>query len=137
MFVSVTRLTIKGWRFLPAFALHALRSARQVRSAEGFVGGYTAAGVGLTFWTVTGWTDAAAMKAYRNSGAHVAAMPKLIRWCSEASVAGFECEAVPEIAEAAAQLETVGRLSKVREPSPAQQAGLTLPSKRLPKSRSN
>lgn len=132
MFVSVTRLTVKSWRFIPAFAWHTLRSQMQIRSAPGFLGGYTAGTADLTFWTVTSWNEVSAMKAYRNSGAHVTAMPMLIRWCCEASVASYENDCLPEIDEAAAQLKTLGRLSKVRDPSEAQKAGLTLPSQRLP-----
>jgi hypothetical protein len=38
-FISVTRLRIRSIRFLAGFALHALRSLKQVKNANGFRGG--------------------------------------------------------------------------------------------------
>ena len=130
MFVSVTRLRLRSMRFLPLFFWHAEASTRQVRSSPGFAGGYLANQGGLTFWTVTLWADQAAMRAYRSSAAHRAAMPKLLHWCDEASVAHWEQEngEAPPPETARRRLGQEGRLSKVAQPSADHVAGAAQPS---------
>ena len=134
MFVSVTRLRLRSLRFLPAFTWRTLASTRQTRRAPGFLGGVLAVEGTRGYWTVTGWTDAEAMRQYRNSGAHMKAMPKLIAWCDEASVAHWEQEgtALPTMAEALARMVADGRLSKVRHPSPEHAAGQIAPARQAP-----
>ena len=126
-FVSVTRLRLRSRRFLPAFFLYAYRSSRQLRAAPGYLAGQLAPGPARTFWTITVWTSEAAMRDYRNSGAHRGAMPRLIQWCDEAAVAHWEqADALlPSRADAARRLGADGRLSKVRAPSEAHAAGKT------------
>jgi hypothetical protein len=111
-----------------------LRSSRQVQKAAGFNGGYLAISRGFAFWTVTSWHEEQAMRAYRNSAAHVKAMPKLIEWCDEASVAHWTSEeaAAPDPTFAASQLAAVGKLSKVRRPSAGHSSGNTWPDQRIP-----
>ena len=41
----------------------------------------------LTFWTLTAWQNEKDMRTYRNSGAHLKVMPKLLHGCDEATVA--------------------------------------------------
>jgi hypothetical protein len=122
---SITRLRIRHWRFLPAFALHTLRSRNQILKAEGFLGGYLAGGPRRASWTVTVWEDLDSMRAYRRTGAHLKAMPKLVDWCDEASVATIpnstSTPLPPE--EAAILLRSDGRISKVKNPAPHQAAG--------------
>ncbi len=79
---------------------------------------------GNAFWTVTAWEDEAAMRSFRGSGAHMKAMPKLLDWCDEASVAHWEQEGaeLPLWSEAHRRMVAEGRLSKVRRPSAAQLA---------------
>ena len=89
-FVSVTRLRIRSVRFLPFFFLSAVRSQHQVKASPGFVGGAFLADQSRTFWTMTGWNDEASMRRFMTSGAHKAAMPRLMRWCDEASVVHWE-----------------------------------------------
>jgi hypothetical protein len=123
--VSITRLRVRHWRFLPGFAFHAWRSTRQARSAPGFRAGALANGPGLAFWTITAWDDEAALRAYRNSGAHRRAMPRLLDWCDEASYVHWQQDdaTLPTPEAAFARLRDDGKLSKVRRPSPAHAAG--------------
>lgn len=125
VFVSVTRLRLRRLRLLPAMLLHARRSRHQVRLAPGFRGGGVMIDRVLTFWTLTAWDDEASMRGYMTSGPHRAAMPRLLDWCDEASVAHWS-QAEPEPPtweEADRQMRAQGRASRVRHPSPAH-AGL-------------
>jgi hypothetical protein len=123
-FVSVTRLRVRSIFYLPQFIVYALRSSRQAQKAIGFVGGRRMRDARNTFWTLTEWTDAKAMDAYRTAGAHRAAMPKLMHWCDEASLAHWTQDSVevPAWNEACQRMVKEGRLSKVIHPSPAQLA---------------
>ena len=123
-FISVTRLKLRSWRFLPLFVPHALRTQRQVEQAPGFRAGSLLPGRGWTFWTLTSWDDAEAMRAYMLNGAHRTAMPKLSAWCDEASVVHWETDeaGLPDWHQAEARMRSDGRPSKVRHPSPDHQA---------------
>lgn len=124
-FVSVTRLRIRSPRYLPQFGYYTWVSARQLKLAAGFLEGQLAYGGQRSFWTLTVWRDQQAMRAYRNTGAHMRAMPKLLEWCDEASVVNWEQEAseLPTNEEAQKRMVAEGRLSKVRHPSQAHAAG--------------
>lgn len=126
-FVSLTRLRVRSYRFLPAFLWHSYLSARQARRSAGFLGGKLMGDGRRTYWTVTAWADEGSMKAYRNAAAHRGAMPRLLDWCDEASVAHWvqEGAGLPDVREAHRRMLAEGRLSKVRHPSPAHAAGRT------------
>jgi hypothetical protein len=123
-FVSVTRLKIRSLWFMPAFVVYALRSARQAEKSAGFLGGALMRDNWQAFWTITVWADAKAMETYRSSGMHRKAMPRLMNWCDEASLAHWvqDAEDVPSWPEAYRRLVNEGRPSKVRHPSAAQTA---------------
>ena len=125
-FVSLTRLRIRSFRFVPLFAVHTWRSLRQIRSARGFQTGAILADRGWTFWTMTAWDSEESMRQFMVSGSHKTAMPHLVEWCDEASVAHWtQPEApVPFWEEADRRMRERGRSSKVRNPSP-QHATLT------------
>ena len=119
-FVSLTRLRIRSIRFLPLFALHTWRSLRQIKRARGFQTGALLADRRWTFWTITVWDSEESMRQFMVSGSHKAAMPHLVKWCDEASVARWtqpEAE-VPSWMEADKRMREGGRSSKVRYPSP-------------------
>jgi hypothetical protein len=82
----------------------------------------------FAFWTSTVWQNLEAMRAFRNSGAHLKAMPKLLRWCDEASFVHWEQgdARVPDISAAFDRLLREGKLSKVLKPSARHQAGHTV-----------
>ena len=119
-FVSITRLRLRSWRFMPQFALQTLRTQRQARVSDGFLGGSLLADRERVFWTMTAWRDQAAMRSYMTNGSHLAAMPRLLGWCDEASVAHWvqADDTLPDWAEADARMRAEGRPSKVRHPAP-------------------
>ena len=124
-FVSVTRLHIASrWRF-PQFMFHSLRSIAQVRRAPGYLGGWTSNDDENGFWTATVWESPEAMRAFRNSGGHLKAMPKLLHLSDQASFTHFEQRGVevPTPDAAYDRLQRDGRLSKVNAPSARHLAG--------------
>lgn len=121
-FVSLTRIRIRSIRFLPLFALHTWRSVRQIKRARGFQTGALLADRRWTFWTMTAWDSEESMRQFMVSGSHKEAMPHLLEWCDEATVAHWtQAEAeVPSWIEADRRLRESGRSSKVKNPSPQQ-----------------
>jgi hypothetical protein len=121
VFVSLTRLRIRSIRFMPLFFLHAFRSQNQIRRASGFLTGALLPDRDRTFWTMTAWDSSESMRAYMLSGAHKQAMPKLLHWCDEASVAHWTQpeSTLPSWEEADQRMRREGRVSKVLHPSAA------------------
>jgi hypothetical protein len=131
-FISVTRLRIRSWFFVPQFMLKSLKSIKQAERSAGFLSGSLLPDRKNVFWTVTAWTDGAAMNAFRISGAHDAVMRKLIDWCDEASVVNWNQETteLPSWQEAHQRMLKDGGLSKVNHPSP-DQLSKTIPEPKL------
>ncbi len=125
-FISVTRLRVRSFRFLPSFALDFVRTRRQVRNATGFQDGSLLADRAWTFWTMTAWDSQASMRRYMTAGSHRTAMPHLLDWCDEASVVHWEQpgDTLPSWAEADQRMRESGPASKVKHPS-AHHASLT------------
>lgn len=117
--ISVTRLRLRSFWFLPQFMLHNERAVKQVTNTEGFVKGFELIDKGLVFWTVTVWTTAGAMKYFRNNGAHQQAMRKLPGWCNEASYIHWEQEldTIPDMQTIHSKLVKNGVITKVKKPS--------------------
>jgi hypothetical protein len=121
-FVSITRLRVRSWRYLPAFLIHSLRSARQAQIATGNLAVAVLRDRDLAFWTCTVWSEEAAMRSFMRSGRHRRAMPHLAEWCDEAAVAHWVQDACepPSWPEAYRRLQQDGRRSRVNHPSQAQ-----------------
>lgn len=68
---------------------------------------------------MTAWRDEARMRGYMLTGGHRKAMPHLMEWCDEASVAHWtQADAtLPTWTEADRRMRETGRPSKVRRPS--------------------
>ncbi|HEX8774073.1 MAG TPA: antibiotic biosynthesis monooxygenase [Pyrinomonadaceae bacterium] len=130
-FISLTRLRVRSWRYMPQFVWHSFKTGRQAERAGGFIGGRLLRERRNAFWTVTVWEDEAAMRAYRNAGAHREAMPRLLDWCDEASVAHWtqDTSEIPGWQELHRRMVDEGRPSKVRHPSPAQESKQIAPPK--------
>ena len=123
--VSITRLHLAGrWRF-PQFLFHSLRSIAQARRTPGYLGGWTSNDGESGFWTATVWENAAAMRAFRNAGAHLKAMPKLLHLSDQAAFTHFEQSGsdVPTADAAYERLAREGHMSKVNAPSAQHLAG--------------
>jgi Domain of unknown function (DUF3291) len=120
MFVSLTRLRIRSIRFLPSFFFHALSVLKQTKKAPGFQYGGLLPDREWTFWTMTAWDSPESMRQYMTTGSHKAAMPRLLDWCDEASVAHWQQEEtdLPSWTDADKRMRQEGRVSKVRYPSP-------------------
>jgi heme-degrading monooxygenase HmoA len=122
-FISITRLRVRAFRYLPAFLINALRSARQAKTAHGNLSVSVLRDSNFTFWTCTVWIDEKSMRSFMISGAHRRVMPRLLGWCDEASVAHWTQNSLepPEWEEAHRRMQSEGRRSKVNNPSEAQQ----------------
>jgi len=125
--VSVTRLHLASRWSTPAFIWYSLRAARQAERTPGFRGGWLASDGDRGYWTSTVWDTVEAMRAFRNSGTHLRVMPRLLRWCDEASYTHWEQPySVPPTADVAHdRLTRDGRLSKVVAASSRHAAGQT------------
>ncbi|MDX2273976.1 MAG: antibiotic biosynthesis monooxygenase [Hyphomonadaceae bacterium] len=119
---SITRLRLRSIFTLAAFAQETRAIAAQTAAAPGFIEGAVLAEGRLVFWTRSVWESEAAMKAFRDSGPHRAAMPKLMAWCDEASVAHWQGEAERDWSAIYARMAAEGRASRVAHPSKAHQA---------------
>jgi hypothetical protein len=117
-FVSVTRLELRSLRYLPALIWDTYAIRRQASRSPGFIAGTLPAEPLRTFWTLTVWEDKASMLRFRNSDQHLRSMPRLLRWCDEASYAHWEQaeRSLPSLAEAHARLLASGVRSKTLKP---------------------
>ncbi|MBF2075080.1 MAG: DUF3291 domain-containing protein [Synechococcales cyanobacterium C42_A2020_086] len=122
--VAATRLRLRSPRYLLPFLRYAFTSFWQAHRAPGNLGVRVHRQPQLVFWTLSLWQDEASLMAYRNSGSHRRAMPKLVDWCDEAITAHWPQEhpTFPTWGELEQRLATSGRPSRVRHPSAAQAA---------------
>ena len=117
--VSITRLRVRSWSYVPAFFLQTLRIALQAARADGSLAVKLFRDRRNTFWTGTTWSSEASMKAFMHAKPHGPTMRRLLEWCDEASLvhwtqAGAD---LPSWEEAHTRLEQDGRPSKVNHPS--------------------
>jgi Domain of unknown function (DUF3291) len=120
--VSITRLRVRSFRYLPAFLLGSLRSAREAKNASGNLAVSILSDANLAFWTRTLWTDERSMRAFMFAPAHRAVMPKLLQWCDEAAVTHWLQDSLepPSWQDVHRRLQQEGRTSKVDHPSVGQ-----------------
>jgi hypothetical protein len=121
--VSITRLHVRSWRFLPRFFIQAMRSALQAARAEGSLE-VTLLRDGHTYWTNSSWASDAAMKAFMHAKPHGPTMRHLLDWCDEAALVHWTQDGpgLPSWDTAHRRLEQEGRPSKVNHPSAADTA---------------
>lgn len=118
-FVSVTRLRLRSARYLLPFMIYAAMSSRQARRSKGNLAVKILRDANRAFWTFTAWHKEEDMRSFMMAGCHRRAMPKLLDWCDEASVAHWSQVAseLPGWDQAHRKLVEQGRPSKVRFPS--------------------
>ncbi len=126
---SITRLRVRSVRYLPEFLFRVLAIVRQARRSPGCLGAGVRRDVQLIFWTRTLWQDEQSMRVFMMTGAHRAVMPKILNWCDEASVTHWQQDSdiLPEWPTATTKMRADGRISRVRNPSPAHSRGETVP----------
>ena len=131
-FVSLTRLRIRKWFFLPAFFVQSQRIARQAARAEGNLAVKLLRDRRSAFWTATSWSSEGSMKAFMRAKPHGPAMRSLLEWCDEAAVVHWEQAGaeLPTWEEAHRRMQREGRPSKVYHPSAAHTA-FTIPAPAL------
>ena len=120
--VSITRLRVRSFRYLPAFLFGSLRSAREAKNASGNLAVSVLSDANLAFWTRTLWDDERSMRAFMFAPGHRRVMPKLLQWCDEAAVTHWlqDSPEPPSWQEVYRRLQQEGRTSKVDYPSAAQ-----------------
>jgi hypothetical protein len=121
-FVSITRLRVRRWRYLPQFLVQSIRAARQAKRAAGNLAVSILRDADRAFWTRTVWSDEAAMRSFMQSGVHRRVMARLPKWCNEAALVHWvqDDKEPPSWAEAHRRLELEGRRSRVNHPTAAQ-----------------
>jgi len=119
MFLSLTRLKLKSFRFLFPFLISNTKIAFQVSKSTEFIKGKLLVDTHLTFWTLTAWQDQKSMNTFRTTGAHLKAMPKLSKWCNEACVTHWDQteEDMPSWEEAYEKLNAEGHFTSLKWPS--------------------
>jgi hypothetical protein len=122
--VSITRLRVRSWSYLPAFFVQTLRSAWQAARSDGNLAVKLLRDRRNTFWTSTSWSSEDAMKAFMHAKPHGPTMRRLLDWCDEAALvhwtqAGAD---LPGWEEAHKRIQQEGRPSKVNRPSAAHTA---------------
>ena len=76
-FVSITRLRVRSWRYLPGFLIQSFRAARQAKLAAGSLAVSVLRDADRAFWTGTVWRNEAAMRSFMRSGVHRRIMARL------------------------------------------------------------
>lgn len=121
VFVSVTRLRLHSPLYLPVFGWNNLLTIWQIINTPGFLVGKILRDANLTFWTITAWEEQAAMKIFRNSGAHRSVMPSIQDWCDEAFVVHWQQDDsnLPHWEEIHRRMVANGFPTRLSKPSPA------------------
>ncbi|MBE7104452.1 hypothetical protein FT637_15750 [Bacillus cereus] len=96
MFISVTRMRLKGKRMLPFFFIYTTRAALQANKANGLIHSSFAKEGWHTYWTLTVWENKEYMKAYRNKGNHLEAMKIARKIASELEYMNWEHDTIPK-----------------------------------------
>ena len=120
--VSITRLRVRTWRYVPQFLVQSLRAVRQAGRTPGNLAVSILRDANRAFWTRTLWRDEAAMRSFMRSGVHRRVMARLPKWCDEAALVHWvqQQSEPPSWPEAHRRLQREGRRSRVIHPSEAE-----------------
>ncbi|MEK3981363.1 hypothetical protein MKY37_20330 [Psychrobacillus sp. FSL K6-2836] len=95
MYISVTRLHLKGKRKLLSFSFHTIKSIIQSKKAKGLKFSSVNKEGWETYWTLTVWESKEHMKVYRNNGNHLKAMKISRNIADKLELINWEAEAIP------------------------------------------
>lgn len=117
--VSITRLRVRSWIYLPAFLIRSMRIGQQAKKAPGNLAAKVLQDRHRTFWTSTSWESESAMRRFMLTPPHGPAMRKLLHWCDEAALVHWSQPSaeLPGWTEAYERMQRDGRTSKVNHPS--------------------
>ena len=120
-FISVTRLRLRKWTYVPAFFWSAVPINVKAKRSAGNLAVRVLNDRHNTFWTCTCWESEEAMRAFMLAKPHGPAMRMLLDWCDEAAVVHWtqDSHELPSWSEAHRRMQTEGRASKVNYPSEA------------------
>jgi hypothetical protein len=123
-FVSITRLRVRSWFYVPAFVVQTLRIARQAARADGNLAVKLLRDRRKTFWTGTTWSSEDSVKAFMHAKPHGPTMRSLLNWCDEAALVHWTQagEEFPSWGDAHKRIQQEGWRSKVSHPSAAHTA---------------
>jgi hypothetical protein len=124
-YVSITGMRVRSVWHYPRFVFHAVRSMVQAKEAAGNLSA-DARKIDGVYFTVTVWTDRAAMLAYLQAGAHRRAM-KACPSIGSGYAFGFEAAARPDwsdvealwLAEGERRAERGQTVTRAPAPDPA------------------
>jgi len=77
--VSVTRLRVRLWRYLPAFLIQSFRALRQAKRADGNLAASVLRDANFAFWTRSVWTEEALFHALWRPPPSYAAAAEMVR----------------------------------------------------------
>jgi hypothetical protein len=97
-FISITRLRVRSWSYLPAFLVQTLRIARQAAKADGILSVKLLADRRNTYWTATSWSSEGQMRAFMLEKPHGPTIRSLLHWCDEAAAerTWFRCRSLAQ-----------------------------------------
>lgn len=95
MYISVTRLHLKGKRMLPAFIWYSIRSVIQTKKARGLIYSSYNKDDLYTYWTLSVWENKQYMSEYRNVGNHLKAMQASRKIADELEYISWEADEIP------------------------------------------
>ena len=121
MYVSVTRLKLRRWYFLPIFLFINFFVIRKFRRAPGLIQGKVMVDYHLAFWTLSLWAQETDMRQFRNGPRHLKAMRKTPEWACEAVSYSWTRNTLdfPPWNEVCEKLKTLGKYSTLNHPSEA------------------
>ena len=131
--VVATRMKVARWRDMPRFLRGSMAAGRQARRSPGLLGGRLRAEPSGVYWTLTVWSSARDMQAFRDGGVHAILVPRLAGWASEAvfGVWTTESSELPTWSEASRRIAEHPNFAPLDHPSAAHRDAQVIPARRM------
>lgn len=119
--IVVTRLRLRDPALLDEFFTAAVATLEQARGSVGSLGSDVLADAANTWWTVTSWQDRDVMRAFVRAEPHRGTMPRLDRWCDEATFVDWEQDSpgLPGWQDCWQRIVTDGQVAELSQATPA------------------